>query len=471
MSVTGVWCERIVACGPADVDESARVAIRTLVMDGLAVAVAGAAEDAVHLLVAHHRHQLGGPGTIGALPVADDGLASVIGHTIRCGTVAAAQINGAAMHVLDFEPMWSPANHALSTTLPAVLALAETVGASGEQAAVALIKGIEVQGWLRQASGQWAAKDLVFHPPGVVGPLGAAVAAGHLLGLDAAQLAHAMGIAASGAGGLLGNVGSMTKALHCGGAAAAGLEAALLAQSGFTANPDILDVPQGMASAFFPEMDRSLLSGFGPPWRVLQPGFALKLYPSQYGTHFAITAARSLHGQLRATEISEVRLTTPVMPYVDRPRPARGLEGKFSLQYTAAMALLDGTVSRASFTDASLARPDVQALLARVQLTQDPAIAANFEAMHVVVEVDLADGRQLIERCHGPNGAWGAEPVSAAEHRAKVEDCLGSALTADAVAEVLALCDRFDRLEPGELARLIWLVGAPPPDARGRASP
>ncbi|MFN0025692.1 MAG: MmgE/PrpD family protein, partial [Acidimicrobiales bacterium] len=387
MSVTGDWCEQIVALGSPDVDDRARSAVRRLVLDGLAVAVAGAPEDAVRLLVAHQETQNSGPGP-----------ASVIGHAIRCGTVAAARINGAAMHVLDFEPMWSPANHALSTTLPVVLALAESIGASGEAATVALLKGIEVQGWLRQASGQWAAKDLIFHPPGVVGPLGAAAAAGHLLGLDAGELAHALGIAASGAGGLLGNVGTMTKALHCGAAAAAGCEAALLAAAGFTANPDILDVPQGMAAAFFPGWDPQVLRGFGPPWRAVEPGFALKLYPSQYGTHFGITVARRLHHEIGATPITAVRLTTPVMPYVDRPRPARGLEGKFSLQYTACLALLDGMVRRASFTDQSLARPELQALLAMVQLRQDRAIPPNFEAMHVVVEVDLADGRRLTQR-------------------------------------------------------------------------
>ena len=91
--------------------------------------------------------------------------------------------------------MWSPATHALSTTLPVALALAEARGAPGREVLTALVKGIEIQGWLREASGQFTPDVLQFHPPGLVGPMGAVAAAGHLLGLDAGRLANAFGIA------------------------------------------------------------------------------------------------------------------------------------------------------------------------------------------------------------------------------------------------------------------------------------
>src|SRR3546814_11882971 len=91
---------------------------------------------------------------------------------------------------------------------------------------------------------------------------------------------------------------------------------------------------------------------FGPPFRILEPGYAIKLFPSQYGTHFGITAAIELHPQVREAEVIEsVTLTTPVMPYTDRPRPKTGLDGKFSLQSTAACGLLDGQGKSGSFTD------------------------------------------------------------------------------------------------------------------------
>ena len=212
MTVTAQLCERIAATGYGYLGQPAIEAARRLVLDGVAIAIAGTEEEAIDILAAHHKEQ-------GSAP-----QATAIGNGFRLNMVSAAALNGAAMHVLDFEPMWSPANHALSTTLAGVLALAEARGATGREVLTALVKGVDMQGWIRQASGQFEARTLRFHPPGAAGPLGAAVAAGHLLKLDPGQLAHAVGIAASRAGGVLANAGTMTKSTHCGHAAALGLE-------------------------------------------------------------------------------------------------------------------------------------------------------------------------------------------------------------------------------------------------------
>jgi 2-methylcitrate dehydratase PrpD len=142
-------------------------------------------------------------------------------------------------------------NHALSTTLAGVLAPAEARAATGREVLTTLVKGVEMQGWIRQASGQFEARTTRFHPPGAVGPLGAAVAAGHILRLDADRLANAIGIAASRAGSILANAGSMTKSTHCGHASALGLESALLAERGFTANVDVFEAAQGYVPAFY----------------------------------------------------------------------------------------------------------------------------------------------------------------------------------------------------------------------------
>jgi aconitate decarboxylase len=157
-----------------------------------------------------------------------DSAASLLGLNARLGTVQAAMVNGASMHVLDFEPMWLPVTHALSPALAAVLALGETLGCGGAKILAAMVLGIEMQGRLRQAAGALESHELRFHPPGFVGPIGAAVAAGHLLDFDADQFANAIGIAGSRCGGLFINLGTMTKATHCAYAAALGLEAALL---------------------------------------------------------------------------------------------------------------------------------------------------------------------------------------------------------------------------------------------------
>ena len=443
-TITEQLCARIVSTGWADLTPEALAAARRLVLDGLAVAIAGTREHAIRLLIDHHLEQGGSTD------------ATVLGDGARVGTVAAAVVNGAAMHVLDFEPMWSPANHALSTTLPAVLALAERRDVSGRELVTALVKGIEMQGWIRHASRQWEAGELIFPPPGVVGPLGAAVAAGHLLGLDAGQTANALGIAASRSGGLMANVGTMTKSLHCGQAAGAGLEAALLAKRDFTANPDIFGAPRGLAEAFSPDFVDADLLGFGPPFRVVEPGFAIKLFPCQYGTHFGITAGLSVRAEIAdPAAIVAVRLTAPVMAYVDRPRPATGLDGKFSLQYTLAAALLDARVDLATFTDARLARADMQRMLRLVELTMSNSIVGSFEEMHVTVEVDLADGTMLHRRCDGPIGMWGAEPITEAAHAAKVADCVGGVLDAVSTAVLVDAVSGLDDLTNAEVRQLI----------------
>ena len=446
---TREFCERLAAITGPQLPAKALALSRQLVLDGIAIAVAGTAERAIRLFAAYHREQ----GGVEA--------ATVLGLGFKLPPTAAAAVNGAAMHVLDFEPMWSPANHALSTTLPVVMAFAEQRGATGLDLLTALVKGCEAQGWLREASGQYEPRALVFHPPGVVGPIGGAVAAGHLLGLDAGRLAHAIGIAASRAGALLANVGTMTKSLHCGIAAAAGLEAALLAERGFTANPAVLEARQGLAAGFFPDSFRpDDLLRVGPPFRIVQPGFALKMFPSQYATHFAIAAALAVHAKLGpGARIRQVRLTAPVMPYIDRPLPASGLEGKFSLQYTSCAALLDGAVRMATFIDERLAAPDMQALLPKFHLVMSPDIPARFEDMHVTLELETEDGRSASHRCEGPPGSWRSTAVPEAEHLNKVRDCLAVGLDAEATAECIALASRLETLDETSVRRLIALAG------------
>ena len=143
MAVTAQLCERIAGTDYENLGAAAIEAARRLVLDGIAIAIAGTEEEAIQILAAHHKEQGGAA------------QATAIGNGFRLNTVSAAALNGAAMHVLDFEPMWSPANHALSTTLAGVLALAEARDATGREVLTALVKGVEMQGWIREASGQY----------------------------------------------------------------------------------------------------------------------------------------------------------------------------------------------------------------------------------------------------------------------------------------------------------------------------
>ncbi len=380
---------------------------RLLLLDGLGVALAGAGEPGPRLMAAQARSE------------SPTGPSTVIARGFATSVAGAARVNGMAMHVLDFEPMWNPPNHALSPLLPALLALAEmrereSCVPQGQAVLRAIAKGVEAQGRLRLSSGQIEPARLSIHPPGAVGPLATALACGDMLGLKGERLAAAVGIAGSRSSGLLANVGSMTKALHCGDAAANGVQAAMLAAEGFSADADALGGPRGWgASLFGATFDRDhLLAPIGRG-RALDPGPAWKLFPSQFATHFAITAAlaaREAIGADAARRIARVTLRTPAMPYIDRPNPKSGLDGKFSWQYTAAIALLDGKVEPASFKDERRFADDVVALLGRTTLASDPAISGRFDRMHVDIEVELDDGTIVKQRCDAPMGSW-SRPV------------------------------------------------------------
>ena len=448
MSTTAALCEKIVATTWDSLTPEAIAAAKRLVLDGLAIALAGTEEEAIQILSDHYR----------GFGARED--ATAIGFGFRTAPTLAAALNGAAMHVLDFAPLWTPSNHALSTNLPAILALAEIREVSGRDLITALVKGIELQTWIRHAGRVYEHGGVKFHPPGLTGPMGSAVAAGHVLGLSAEQQAHALGMASSRCGTVHANIGSMTKSTHCGLAAMHGLESALLASRGFTANPEPFDSHNGYARQMFGEsFEPADLLNFGPPFRIVQPGYAMKMFPSQYGTHFAITAGMTLKPEVPDPSlIRAVRLTTPVMQYVNRPHPATGLEGKFSLQYTFASGLLRGGARIDTFTDQEIARPDMVALLDRITMTMSPDIPARFDRMWLEAEVELTDGRVLRTRCNGPRGIWGAPPISEEDHLVKVRDCLSRKLLADRAEALIAMARGVETLDAGGVRAMIGMV-------------
>ncbi len=454
-SLTARVCGRIVARGTKPLEARLLPKARQLFLDGIAVAVAGAQlEEAPRILAEHFADPVTG--------TAGGSAASLLGLNARLGTVQAALVNGASMHVLDFEPMWLPATHALSPALAPALALGETLGASGAKILTAMVLGIEIQGRLRQAAGPLESHELRFHPPGFVGPIGAAVAAGHLLDFNAQQFANAIGIAGSRCGGLFVNLGTMTKSTHCAYAAALGLEAALLTCRGFTGCVTLFDpAPQSYGEAFFPRgfFGDGLLE-FGEPFRFDDPGYAIKIFPAKFSTHYAITAALAARPRIPSIDaIRKIKITAADVPSSDRPHPHSGLDGKFSLQYTTVVALLDRHVGFASFTDERLARPDVQSLLAKTEVTLSREIPSLYTAgRYLDLEITLENGDVMRERCERPRGSWGAPPITAEEQRAKARDCLATYLGPDAVAECIELSEQVATLDAAGVRKLLRLA-------------
>jgi aconitate decarboxylase len=300
---------------------------------------------------------------------------------------------------------------------------------------------------------------LPFHTPGVVGVMGSTAAATHLLGLDAAQIAHALGAAASRCSGLSANTGSMVKCTHCGNVAAAGVEAALLVRRGFKANARIFEADHGYVDTFFPKhFGYETLLQFGKPYRCVDPGMAIKFYPSKYPTHFAIAAALGLRNAVGdVSEIREVRIVTPEIEDADRPSPRSGLEGKFSFQYTAAAALIDGRVGIDTFTEAKRVRPAMETLLSKTRVVRDATRSRDTRNMRIDMEIVLNDGTVHHGTCSAPPGSWG-QPIDPAQHDAKVCDCFGTRLDERTQARVLELLAQLETLSGAALRGMLALL-------------
>lgn len=367
---------------------------------------------------------------------------------------AAAFANGIFCHCLDFEVMWVPPTHPTSPTLPALLALAEArPPISGRDLITALVASFELQSHLGrcivETGRQWPHG---YHPPGLVGPFGAAAAVGRILGLSVDGMAQAFGIVASRAGSLMANTGTMTKSSHSGHAARMGLESALLAQKGYTSAEGIFETRNGFSEAFFDNaLDvGSIAPGFGNPFRMVEPGLAMKKFPSQYPTHWSIDAALDIHGQagfdpsqvksvdVRVGADNESAVTT---------RPVTGLAGKFSVTYTVAAALLDGRVDIDTFTDERLASADMQRLLPEVAVTLDPDIRAmDFATAWSEVTVTTSDGRTFAARVDRPLGIWD-NPLPWAGWVEKYRSCARRAIPDEQAERLLDLISSIETLD------------------------
>jgi aconitate decarboxylase len=286
-----------------------------------------------------------------------------------------------------------------------------------------------------------------------------------MLGLSAQQTRMALGIAASRAGTVSANTGTMTKSTHCGNAGRMGLEAALLAAKGFTGHPDIFEHPAGYVAVLFSEgFDlESVTRNFGNPYRMVDPGIAIKKHPSQFGTHRGIDAALELRQtyNIDPSRIAAVHIEVPSMRYVNRAAPQTGLEGKFSFQYTVASALLEGHIDMDTFTYQRVRCPEIRALLDRTQVTMDPDMPANFNDMWTTVSVRMQDGAEYSVRCEKPRGIWG-NPLTREEHLVKVRACASRVLSDPDVTAMIEIVEDLDQGTSQDVQELVEILGRLP---------
>ena len=362
-----------------DIPVAVETVAKQCILDWFACAIAGRDEPLAQILRAEYS-DVPGP-------------ASVVGTGLHVRTGHAALINGATGHALDFDDTHTGmGGHPTAPVLPAVLAVAEELGSTGAEMLAAFVVGSEVEVRLGVALGS-RPYARGWHVTSMVGVLGAAAGVARLLNLDADQFANALGIAASQSSGLKANFGTMTKPLHAGQAAERGVMAARLAARGFTANAQAIEGRQGLASASgADELRQDRLDALTGEWLILDTLF--KYHAACYLTHAAIESAGALRPEVggRAVDAVTVTVNPTLLGVCAIPEPRTGLEAKFSLRATTAMALLgDDTTNPSTFNDVRINESDLQDVLHRVRVVTDDALAGT--QSHV--ELVLAGGGRL----------------------------------------------------------------------------
>lgn len=437
-SLTARFAEHVLAIRYDTLPATAIDVAKHVTLDGLAVTLAGSTEPlGVGRISIEYVKAMGGAPQ-----------ASVVAGGFKTSMQSAAYANGTMAHALDFDNTWYPLNHPTSPTLPAILAVAEHAGLTGRKVIEAIVAAFEVQGRVRlAATGMETGSG--FHKPGMTGTLGAVAGAGRALDLDHRQMLMALGLAGSRAGSIAINTGTMTKSSHSGHAARMGVECAVLARMGWTASADLFG-PKGFFDTFFHGQGepQKLIEGFANPLRMIDPGVGFKKHPSNYFTHRPIDAALALRAEHRIdpARIERVEVVFPRFDYVNRPFPETGLDGKFSVQYTTAIALLHGEVTIDSFTNEMRFHPDVEALLRRVVLKVDDAIPTDFDRMHTIVNVTLENGTQLSKRVAELSG-WIGHPLTREERVRKFNACARRVIESGAAERVIELVDRLEQLD------------------------
>jgi 2-methylcitrate dehydratase PrpD len=432
VGATAALASYVVAARLEDFPDSRIELARLAVLDTVAVGVAGS-RDPSGRVIANYVRRLGG--------VAE---ATVWGTDVRGPAPLVALATGTMAHALDYDDMHTgAAGHPSAVLVPAALAVAETVHAEGRSLIEAYLVAFEVVYRLGSEAGMAALAD-GFHPTGLWAPVGAAVAASRLLGLGESETVMAMGIAGSQAAGLRANFGTMTKPLHAGQGAMAGITAALLARDGFTASDQIVEDDRGFLAVFGDEtidLER-VVEGLGSDF-FPDHGYGIKLYPSCGKTHSAIDAAlylRQTHNfsieDIAAVQVEAVPATTEVLVYHS---PSTALEAKFSLEYCVAVALYDGVAGLAQFTEERMAEPGLSALLGRVEIVHpDDAGWETFLAPETV-SVRLLDGRSYSHRVDRPSGALGAV-IGRNEVVRKARECSTGVLAPTSIDHLIDLC-------------------------------
>jgi len=369
--------------------------VKAAVTDYFAVALAGCPADGLKLVRQHVWSQYA------------RGPATIIGDSERMSAEAAALFNGTMAHWEEYDDAtFGMAGHPSVVTMPALFVACEMQAVTGKDFITAYVAAVEVCAKLgRLITPQTIV--LGYHPTAIIGTLGAAAAVGKVWNFDAATMENALGLASTHSCGLRPHLGRMAKPLHAGLAARGGMAAAMLARDGFVGAPDLIEDPHGYAHACSggkPGDYDALAKKIGKPLEILDPGLAFKIFPSNFHTQAGVVAVLQMMREdgVKADDVETVRCLTNHMTQHSlwNSDPQTGLEGKLSLHYCVAAALVDGQLEVEQFYENRAQDPKIRALIKRVSIEPHPAMAnldftkgKDFLGMEVVIK--LKNGKSV----------------------------------------------------------------------------
>jgi 2-methylcitrate dehydratase PrpD len=419
-------------------------------VDGFGVVLAGSTLEGSKIV---HEYVKAGGGTPGSTVFA--------AASMKAPVELAALANGASGHAMDYDDTqlsttpdrtFGLLTHPTVPALASALAVAEQLGASGQDFLQAFLVGFEVECKIAEAISP-DHYNRGFHSTGTIGTFAAAAAAAKLLKQEPAVVAHTITIAASMSSGIRVNFGSMTKPLHAGRAAQNGIVAATLASGGFTGGGDGLDGQWGFFSVFAGGADTERISGaLGKPFTIVNPGVSIKPYPCGSLSHPSMDAMLKLvvDHDIKPDQIKQIRVRagSNILEPLRYKTAKTELEAKFCLAFLMTALVLRRKAGIHEFTDEFVSSEPVQRMMPLVETKFDPAIEAKgFDKMRSVIEVDLKDGRSFVQPSDERYRGGPEKPFTREELHEKFSDCASLILPKERIVKALQLIEGVDSLK------------------------
>jgi 2-methylcitrate dehydratase PrpD len=436
---------------------------REAIMDCVGVALAGSRQPAGEI-TAKWARAAGGAAQ-----------STVWGGGFKTSVHDTALVNGCAAHALDFDDVtWGLIGHPSASLVPAVLTLGEFLGASGKEVLLAYAVGFEVMAKIGRTTQPKHSLEGGWHATSSIGSFGTAAACCKLLRLDKERTGHALGIVYSMTSGNVSNFGTMSKPLHAGLAARNGVQSAQFARLGFTALPQPFDGPRSFHAVYSRGLpsDMEALSELGSEYELVTRGVVIKPYPCGVAIHPGIDAALDLRREFNISPADVDRIEIGVTRYtfdkLSYHLPTTGLQGKFSMEYGVARALIENRVAMDAFTDQSVQSEPIQKLLPRIKMFIDDEIeeAWKIGSRPVHLRIWLKDGRMVEKKVDISRGNP-EFPLTSDELGEKFTDCAQMALDRETVRDAMNALRNIDRIK--NVAEFTTLLAGSPAAISSRA--